>query len=360
MTPERKTPSNIVPEDGSQVISPFDHPLVAHYTASTGPRLNGTLRAVFREIGRYVDADTGWGSPTQERIADDLDMARGTVIDAVKDLQGLGLLIAIQMQGAGGKRLEYFLTGFYSGWESAPKNKSEKSPVLAAYRLRSSEMQERIDEQAREIKRLRESANGTDSGTGPGERANVASAPGIGVGHQSGEPLGESRDPNPATEANVGSAVDIGHEHPSGESRGEAGIPEAEANVGSAVDIGEEASVGVFPHALKGPISASQESAGSTAYLEPDEARPAESPSSDDIPTSGPPDAGPEQPAKSHLERTEAGADHNGSDSSGAGDAGSPTRRATRIEDSQAVQGAPEEADDEEPVKQDNGPMRLF
>ena len=332
MTPERKTPSNIVPEDGSQVISPFDHPLVAHYTASTGPRLNGTLRAVFREIGRYVDADTGWGSPTQERIADDLDMARGTVIDAVKDLQGLGLLIAIQMQGAGGKRLEYFLTGFYSGWESAPKNKSEKSPVLAAYRLRSSEMQERIDEQAREIKRLRESANGTDSGTGPGERANVASAPGIGVGHQSGKPLGESRDPNPATEANVGSAV----------------------------DIGEEASVGVFPHALKGPISASQESAGSTAYLEPDEARPAESPSSDDIPTSGPPDAGPEQPAKSHLERTEAGADHNGSDSSGAGDAGSPTRRATRIEDSQAVQGAPEEADDEEPVKQDNGPMRLF
>ena len=38
---------------------PLDNPAVAHYTVNTGPWLGVVARAVFRELGRYVDPAIG-------------------------------------------------------------------------------------------------------------------------------------------------------------------------------------------------------------------------------------------------------------------------------------------------------------
>ena len=64
-----------------------DDPDVAHYCRTTGPVLGGTVRLVFRELGRYVNPETGKAWPSMERLAADLEVGKSTISRAVKTLE---------------------------------------------------------------------------------------------------------------------------------------------------------------------------------------------------------------------------------------------------------------------------------
>lgn len=152
----------------NEVQDALDNPVVLNYARNTGPRLTPAVRSVFVEMARYVDPQTGTCSPTQEQIAQALESMRETVINAQKDIQGLGLILIRAMEGVAGRRNEYFFTGFESGWEPAPKNPREKNQLLASFRLQATEhrtqlaeKQLTIDQLNSEIAQLRSIASGS-------------------------------------------------------------------------------------------------------------------------------------------------------------------------------------------------------
>ena len=134
----------------------FDDPRVAHYTRSTGPRVPTAHRAVFRELGRYIDPETGWGSPSLETIADHTDTTRQTASTCMRDLEDLGLLVIRQKPGTAGRQNEYFLTGFDTDWKSSQKNKLEPNPLVKAYRQRLAEQRQLREDDQRTIQNLKD------------------------------------------------------------------------------------------------------------------------------------------------------------------------------------------------------------
>ena len=58
------------------------------------------------------------------------------------------------MDGVGGRRNEYHLNGFESGWVLAPKNPREKNQLLASYRLQAADHRARLAEKELTIEEL--------------------------------------------------------------------------------------------------------------------------------------------------------------------------------------------------------------
>ena len=100
------------PKTGTHII---DNPIVLAYAATTGPAMSAVLRAVLRELARYVDPRIGIARPTLEQLAGVLDMSRQTVAQALRDLQCLGLIHISQAEGFPGKRNQYYFPAAATG-----------------------------------------------------------------------------------------------------------------------------------------------------------------------------------------------------------------------------------------------------
>lgn len=231
----------------------LDDPVVLDYARNTGPRLTPTVRAVFVEMARYVDRHTGTCSPTQEQIAQCLESTRETVINAQKDLEGLGLIGIRALEGAPGKRNEYDFTGFESGWEPAPKNPREKNQLLASYRLQAKEHraqlaqnQVTIDQLNAEIAQLRSIASGS-SPVESEDRTPISSDPAAAqpvprVDSSTPIPMLWEASPGPHDEAvhplKVGQSADIETGYGIAMAEGSGISPVTEANGDSAAEEG--------------------------------------------------------------------------------------------------------------------------
>ena len=160
---------------------PLDNPAVAHYTANTGPWLGVVARAVFRELGRYVDPAIGTCFPSQGTIARVLDLSRQSVAKQCLTLEAAGEITIDQKEGASGKQNVYtFVGGLRRSW--APTEKPDIGDLpLAIYYLRESTQQKtEIEGLRRIIARLSptgEIPNDQPEPTLPIETPNVASGP---------------------------------------------------------------------------------------------------------------------------------------------------------------------------------------
>ena len=103
---------------------PRDNPTVAHYTANTGPWVGLGARAVFRQLGRYVDPRDGTCYPSLDTIARDLDMSRQLLDRLCQKLEAAGELAIEHRDGASGKQNCYTLVGgLRRGWAPTDKIK---------------------------------------------------------------------------------------------------------------------------------------------------------------------------------------------------------------------------------------------
>lgn len=88
--------------------TPLDDPKVAYYTEHTAPTLKGYARAVFRELGRYLNPSEPYSCwPSQTRIAYSLDITRSQVRTAVYQLELAKLIRIEQKAGAPGSQNVY-------------------------------------------------------------------------------------------------------------------------------------------------------------------------------------------------------------------------------------------------------------
>ena len=150
-------PLDDMPQIGQIII---DDPVVVEYARTTGPRLGLRARAVLVELSRFADPDTGYCCPTQAQIAASLEMSRETVISALKDLEGLGIIVIRPVPGVGGKQNEYCLTATASGWQAEPKNAPEKNQLLASFRLQARQLREKLADKDNMIEDLQEQVIG--------------------------------------------------------------------------------------------------------------------------------------------------------------------------------------------------------
>ena len=150
-------PLDDTPQRGQIII---DDPVVLENARTTGPRLGPTVRAVLVELSRFADPDTGYCCPTQAQIAASLEMSRETVISALKDLEGLGIIVIRPVPGVGGKQNEYCLTATASGWQAEPKNAPEKNQLLASFRLQARQLREKLADKDNMIEDLQEQVIG--------------------------------------------------------------------------------------------------------------------------------------------------------------------------------------------------------
>ena len=103
--------------DTGRAGEPLDDPTVAYYTQHTGPWLGLAARALFCQLGRYVNPDTGQCWPTQERLARDLDTSRQSVARLGDKLVAAGEILVEHLPGESGKRNIYTFTGgLRKGW----------------------------------------------------------------------------------------------------------------------------------------------------------------------------------------------------------------------------------------------------
>ena len=84
---------------------------VAYYTQHTGPWMGLAARALFVQLGRYANPDTGKCWPTQDRLARDLDTSRQTIARLGERLVESGEVLIEQLQGESGKRNVYTFSG---------------------------------------------------------------------------------------------------------------------------------------------------------------------------------------------------------------------------------------------------------
>ena len=145
------SPLDDMPQIGQIII---DDPVALEYARTTGPRLGPTVRAVLVELSRFADPDTGYCCPTQAQIAATLEMSRDTVISALKDLEGLGIIVIRPVPGIGGKQNEYVFTACEHGWRTMAMNEKERSQLLASYRLQARQLREELADKARNVEEL--------------------------------------------------------------------------------------------------------------------------------------------------------------------------------------------------------------
>ena len=144
-------PLDDTPQRGQIII---DDPVVLENARTTGPRLGPTVRAVLVELSRFADPDTGYCCPTQAQIAASLEMSRETVISALKDLEGLGIIVIRSVPGVGGKQNEYVFTACEHGWRTMAMNEKERNQLLASYRLQARQLREELADKARNVEEL--------------------------------------------------------------------------------------------------------------------------------------------------------------------------------------------------------------
>ena len=145
------SPLDDIPQIGQIII---DDPVVLENARTTGPRLGPTVRAVLVELSRFADPDTGYCCPAQAQMAATLEMSRETVISALKDLEGLGIIVIRSVPGVGGKQNEYSFTASEHGWRIMAMNEKEKNQVLASYRLQARQLREELADKARNVEKL--------------------------------------------------------------------------------------------------------------------------------------------------------------------------------------------------------------
>ena len=154
------SPQDDIPQIGQIII---DDPVVLENARTTGPRLGPTVRAVLVELSRFADPDTGYCCPTQAQIAATLEMSRDTVISALKDLEGLGIIVIRSVPGAGGKQNEYVFLACEHRWRTMAMNEKEKNQLLASYRLQARQLREELADKARNVEELQEEVTGLRS-----------------------------------------------------------------------------------------------------------------------------------------------------------------------------------------------------
>ena len=143
---------------------PLDDKKVAYYTEHTGPYLGPVARAVFREIGRYVNPDTGKAWPTQERIAKSLEYSRQKVARATLKLEAVGLVTYEQLPGAAGRRTEYTYTACLDGWKVVPQEDIGDIPLEWHLVRQNRQLQAELDQKDAlidELEQMVASLNGT-------------------------------------------------------------------------------------------------------------------------------------------------------------------------------------------------------
>ena len=126
----------------------FDDPDVARYTRDTGPELGAMPRAVFRELGVYVDPTTGKCEVLMETLANILECSTATVSRAIRTCEYAGLVEIHEIQTRNNRtRFAYTLkAGLLANWMPTPKPYRGKLTV-ADHRLKlMTDYQNRIAE----------------------------------------------------------------------------------------------------------------------------------------------------------------------------------------------------------------------
>ena len=126
----------------------FDDPDVARYTRDTGPELGAMPRAVFRELGVYVDPTTGKCEVLMETLANILECSTATVSRAIRTCEYAGLVEIHEIQTRNNRtRFSYTLkAGLLANWMPTPKPYRGKLTV-ADHRLKlMTDYQNRIAE----------------------------------------------------------------------------------------------------------------------------------------------------------------------------------------------------------------------
>ena len=113
----------------------FKDPRVMDWGEKQGPRLNGICRAVFEKICEFVNPGTGEAFPSQETLAEALDVTRVTVNRAIQEILRVRpvMMTARKVPRPDGKFTynRYRMAGLEAEWQlTVPKG--EKSVVLSA------------------------------------------------------------------------------------------------------------------------------------------------------------------------------------------------------------------------------------
>ena len=106
----------------------FRDPRVVAWGEEQGPRLNGTCRAVFSKMCEFVNPETGEAWPSQETLAEALDMSRVTVNRAIQEVNRVhpGMMTVRQVPRPDGKFAfnVYRMNGLDSAWHvTTPKGR---------------------------------------------------------------------------------------------------------------------------------------------------------------------------------------------------------------------------------------------
>ena len=143
-------------------------PAVEQYCRYTGPILGGTARQVLKEIGRYVNPETGKACPSMDRLADDLELSKSTISRAVRTLHLAELVEVEKFPSKNGYvYFEYtFSAGLARGWSPAPRPERGQLSMLD-YRLKI------IVDQQRELDELRARLAGLSGEVDPGESTDL-------------------------------------------------------------------------------------------------------------------------------------------------------------------------------------------
>ena len=126
----------------------FDDPDVARYTHYTGPELGAMPRAVFRELGLYVDPTTGKCEVLMDTLANTLECSTATVSRAIRTCEYAGLIEIHEIITRNNRtRFAYTLkAGLLANWIPTPKPYRGKL-TLADHRLKlMTDYQNRIAE----------------------------------------------------------------------------------------------------------------------------------------------------------------------------------------------------------------------
>ena len=129
-----QTAGSTVPASQGQTRR-FKDPMVMDWGEKQGPRLNGICRAVFEKICEFVNPGTGEAFPSQETLAEALDVTRVTVNRAIQEILRVRpvMMTARKVPRPDGKFTynRYRMAGLEAEWQlTVPKG--EKSVVLSA------------------------------------------------------------------------------------------------------------------------------------------------------------------------------------------------------------------------------------